>query len=100
MTTVSRMVKIICRSLRNDKEFSKAKEAELTKQNWRCEQTYVNLFIYLVNYTFFYKNNFIRTRGSFVAQNLRTIPASAKEQSLKFSVKVVNKTLVKIKNRG
>jgi len=30
------------------------------------------------NYTF--KNNFIRTRGSFFAQNLRTIPASAEEQ--------------------
>jgi len=26
------------------------------------------------------------------AQNLRTIPASAEEQSLKFSIKVVNKT--------
>jgi len=28
----------------------------------------------------------------FFAQNLRTIPASAEEQSLKFSVKVVKKT--------
>jgi len=35
----------------------------------------------------FYEN----TRLIF-AQNLRTIPASAEEQSLKFSVKVVNKT--------
>jgi len=35
-------------------------------------------------YTFFYKNNFIRTRGSVFAQNVRTIPASAEEQSLKF----------------
>jgi len=35
---------------------------------------------------FFYKN----TRLSF-AQNLRTIPASAEEQSLKFSIKVRNK---------
>jgi len=26
--------------------------------------------------TLFYKNNFIRIRGSFFAQNLRTIPAS------------------------
>jgi len=39
---------------------------------------------------FFYKNNFIRTRGSF--NKLRTIPASAEEQSLKFSIKIVNKT--------
>jgi len=49
---------------------------------------------YLIIY-FFYKNNFIRTRDSFFAQNLRTIknnPASAEEQSLEFSVKVVNKT--------
>jgi len=45
-----------------------------------------------MNYTFFYKNNFIRTRGSFFDQNSRTIPASAEEQSLKFWVKVVNKT--------
>jgi len=30
----------------------------------------------------------------FVAQNLRTIPASAEEQSVKFSVKLVNKTAV------
>jgi len=29
-------------------------------------------------------NNFIRTQGSFFGQNLRTIPASAEEQSLKF----------------
>jgi len=36
------------------------------------------------SYTFFYKNNFIRTRGLFFAQSLRTIPASAEEQSLKF----------------
>jgi len=40
---------------------------------------------------FFYKNNFVRTRGSF-SENLRTIPASAEEQSHKFSIKVVNKT--------
>jgi len=33
---------------------------------------------------FFYKNNFIKTRGSFFAQYLRTISASAEEQSLKF----------------
>jgi len=32
----------------------------------------------------FCKNNFTRIRGSFFAQNLRTIPASAEEQSLKF----------------
>jgi len=37
--------------------------------------------------TLFYKNNIIRSRGSFFAQNLRTIPASAEEQSLKFWVK-------------
>jgi len=42
--------------------------------------------------TLFYKNNFIKTRVSFFAQNLRTIPASAEKQSLKFSIKIVNKT--------
>jgi len=31
-----------------------------------------------------YYTVFIRTRGSFFAQNLRTIPASAVEESLKF----------------
>jgi len=31
--------------------------------------------------TLFFKTNFIRTRGSFFAQNLRTIPASAEEQN-------------------
>jgi len=43
----------------------------------------------------FYKNNFIRKRAHFFSKfknKLRTIPASAEEQSLKFSIKVVNKT--------
>jgi len=43
---------------------------------------------------FFYKKNYIRTRGSFLLKikiKLRTISASAEEQSLKFSVKAVNK---------
>jgi len=42
------------------------------------------LFYNLIKVHFFYKSNFKRTRGSFFAQNLRTIPASAEEQSLKF----------------
>jgi len=48
-------------------------------------------------FTLFYKNNFIRTRGSFlfkIKNKLRAIPASAEEQNLKFSIKVVNKTAV------
>jgi len=44
-----------------------------------------------VRCTFFYKN----TRLIF-AQNLRTIPASAEEQSLKFSAKIVNKTAARV----
>jgi len=38
---------------------------------------------------FFYKNSFTRL---IFAQNLRTISASAEEQSPKFLIKVVNKT--------
>jgi len=41
-------------------------------------------FEFYAIFAFFYKKNFIGTRGSFFAQNLRTIPASAEEQSLKF----------------
>jgi len=44
---------------------------------------------------FFYKNNFIRTRGSFCSE-FKNNSASAKEQSLKFSVKVVNKKLQQV----
>jgi len=43
----------------------------------------LSLNIGKTKYTFF----FIRTRGSFFAQNLRTILALAEEQSLKFWVK-------------
>jgi len=38
VTTVSRMVTIISRSLHNDPEFSKAKQFGITKQIWCCEQ--------------------------------------------------------------
>jgi len=45
----------------------------------------------------FYKNNFIREHeANFCAKvrnKLRTISASAEEQSLKFAIKVVNKTV-------
>jgi len=40
-------------------------------------------------YTFFYKNNLIRTRGYFCSKfrnKLKTIPATAKEQILKVSI--------------
>jgi len=40
-----------------------------------------------IDYTFFYKNTFMRTRGSY--------PASAEEKSLKFSIEVVNETAAK-----
>jgi len=43
---------------------------------------------------FFYKNNFIRARGSFllkIYEQIKNNPASAEEQGLKFSIKVVNK---------
>jgi len=33
----------------------------------------------------FYKNNFIRTRGSFLKKKIRNNPAMAEEQSRKFS---------------
>jgi len=49
---------------------------------WVCHCTY-----------FFYKNNFIRTRGSFllkIEEQIKNNPASAEVQSLKFSV---NKTV-------
>jgi len=42
------------------------------------------------HYTYFYKNNFIRSRGSILLKILEQIknnPASTEEQSLKFSVK-------------
>jgi len=42
---------------------------------------------------------FIRTiykNTSLIAQNLRTIPASAEEQILKYSAKVVNKTVASV----
>jgi len=49
------------------------------------------LYISFCSYILFYKNTFIRTRGSFLLKDLRTIPSSAEEQSFKFSIKVVNK---------
>jgi len=44
--------------------------------------------------TLFYKNSFIRTQGSFskFKNKLRTIPDATEAQSLKFSIKVVNRT--------
>jgi len=48
----------------------------------------------LLTFTIFYKKNFIKTRGSFLFKfknKLRTIPASLEEQSLKISIRVVNK---------
>jgi len=47
--------------------------------------------IHALVYTFFYKNSFIGTRGSFLLktkEQIKNNPASAEEQSLKFSVKV------------
>jgi len=48
------------------------------------------------NITLFYKNNFIRTRESFllkIKEQIKNNPASAIKQSLKFWVQVVNKTV-------
>jgi len=51
----------------------------------------------LVFNTLFYKNNFIRTRGSFllrISEQIKNNPSldSTEEQSFKFSIEVVNKT--------